>query len=77
MLKKILVFIGDSQPEGARLNQLWFNTTNDKWNKCITIEPVTFIEISSGSGGAVSGDLDGGAPDSIYGGTDPVDGGTP
>lgn len=29
------------------------------------------------AGGGGSGDLDGGAPDSIYGGTDPTDGGPP
>jgi len=40
-------------------------------------ERITTIEEDGGGGGGGSGNLDGGTPFSIYGGTTPVDGGTP
>ena len=35
-----------------------------------------WVDQTGGSGGGGSGNLDGGEPDSIYGGVDPIDGGT-
>ena len=49
----------------------------------IELSPDYFAVDTSGNikttatGGGATGDLDGGAPDTNYGGVDPIDGGTP